>query len=66
MMTDIGLHLDYHRISKYEDVTPIELEARKRLGISAFLWDKLLSLTLGRPPTLPKLWISVEDICKYT
>jgi hypothetical protein len=64
MMADIGLHLDPQRLSKYESLSPMEIEARKRLAVSAHLWDKLLSLTLGRPPTLPKLWLSVEDICQ--
>lgn len=64
MMADIGLHLDAQRLSKYESLSPMEIEARKRLGISAYLWDKLLSLTLGRPPTLTKLWVSVDDICE--
>ena len=65
-MADIGLHLDPHRLSKYESLSPMEAEVRKRLGISAYLWDKLLSLMLGRPPALAKLWISVDDICKQT
>jgi hypothetical protein len=64
MMTDVGLHLDPQRLSRYENLTSIEVEARKRLALSAYSWDKILSLTLCRPPTLNKLSISVDDICK--
>jgi hypothetical protein len=66
MMTDAGLHVDPQRLSKYESLTSIEIEARKRLTLSAYSWDKILSLTLGRPPTLIKLPISVDDICEST
>ncbi|KIW06066.1 uncharacterized protein PV09_03238 [Verruconis gallopava] len=62
MMTDIGLHLDPQRLSRYENLTPVDVEARKRLALAAYSWDKVLSLTLGRPPTLSKLWVSVDDI----
>jgi hypothetical protein len=64
MMTDIGLHLDPQKLSRYESLTSIEIEARKRLALCAYAWDKILSLTLGRPPTVTKLSISVDDICK--
>lgn len=66
MMTDIGLHLDSQKLSKYERLTPTDIEARKRLAFSAYLWDKTLSLTLGRPPSLTKMTISVDDICEYS
>ena len=64
VMADIGLHLDPQRLSRYESLSPMEVEVRKRLAISAYLWDKLLSLMLGRPPTLVRLPISVDDLCK--
>lgn len=64
MMTDIGGLLDPQRLSRYESLGSLEIEGRKRLGVSAHYWDKLLSLTLGRPSTLPNLGFSVDDICK--
>ncbi|KAI5456072.1 fungal-specific transcription factor domain-containing protein [Mariannaea sp. PMI_226] len=54
LMTDIGLHLDMSRLSKLERWTPAETETRKRLYNSAYIWDKTLSLALGRPPSLTK------------
>ncbi|KAL6914911.1 hypothetical protein FSST1_012671 [Fusarium sambucinum] len=52
MMVDIGIHLNANRIAELERSTPSEIEARKRLYNSAFIWDKTLSLALGRPPSL--------------
>ncbi|KAL6407230.1 fungal specific transcription factor domain-containing protein [Ilyonectria robusta] len=52
MMTDVGLHLDTTKLAKLERWTPAEIETRKRLYNSAYIWDKTLSLALGRhfPP----------------
>ncbi|KAH7329677.1 fungal-specific transcription factor domain-containing protein [Stachybotrys elegans] len=53
MMQDVGLHLDTTRLAGVaEKWTPTELEVRKRLYNAAYVWDKTLSLALGRPPTL--------------
>ncbi|CAI6094759.1 unnamed protein product [Clonostachys chloroleuca] len=52
MMTDIGLHLDTTKLAHLERWTPSETEMRKRLYNSAYIWDKTLSLALGRPPSL--------------
>lgn len=53
MMQDIGLHLDTTRlVGLMERWTPAETETRKRLYNAAYVWDKTLSLALGRPPTL--------------
>ncbi|KAH7478019.1 hypothetical protein FOMA001_g10440 [Fusarium oxysporum f. sp. matthiolae] len=52
MMVDIGIHLNANRIAELERLTPSEIETRKRLYNSAFIWDKTLSLALGRPPSL--------------
>ncbi|KAF4439688.1 Formyl-coenzyme A transferase [Fusarium acutatum] len=52
MMVDIGIHLNANRIAELENLTPSEIETRKRLYNSAFIWDKTLSLALGRPPSL--------------
>ena len=52
MMIDIGLHLDTPRLAELQRWTPAETETRKRLYNSAYIWDKTLSLALGRPPSL--------------
>jgi hypothetical protein len=53
MMQDIGLHLNNTQLLGYmKRWTPVELETRKRLYNSAYIWDKTLSLALGRPPSL--------------
>ncbi|KAI0195530.1 hypothetical protein F4808DRAFT_328695 [Astrocystis sublimbata] len=54
MLMDIGLHLylENPRLAELENLTPVELEVRKRLYNSAFVWDKTISLGLGRPPVL--------------
>lgn len=54
MMKDIGLHLDITTLSSLERWTPAEAETRKRLYNSAYIWDKTLSLALGRPPSLTR------------
>ncbi|KAM0282364.1 hypothetical protein ACHAQH_003043 [Verticillium albo-atrum] len=53
MMQDIGLHLDTTGlVGLMQRWTPAETESRKRLYNSAYVWDKTLSLALGRPPSL--------------
>lgn len=54
MMMDIGLHLDITGLARLERWTPAEIETRKRLYNSAYLWDKTLSLSLGRFPSLTR------------
>lgn len=54
LMKDIGLHLDIAKLSGLERWTPAEVETRKRLYNSAYIWDKTLSLALGRPPSLTR------------
>ena len=55
MIKDLGLHLNSatHRLT--EDLEPDDLEARKRLFLSAYAWDKSISLCLGRPPSLTEM-----------
>lgn len=55
MMTDLGLHLNFQELMHLEKLTPVELEVRKRLYCSAYIWDKSISLSLGRAPALSKL-----------
>jgi hypothetical protein len=65
MLEDIGLHLQISdsKLVELERCTPIELEARKRLYNSAYIWDKTMCLALGRPPSLTQQPYSPNDIC---
>ncbi|RDL34695.1 Uncharacterized protein BP5553_07823 [Venustampulla echinocandica] len=62
MMKDVGLHLNSHSLQAFEDLAPADLEARKRLFFSAYIWDKSISLCLGRPPTLVEMPHAVDDL----
>lgn len=64
MMKDVGLHLNSNSLEAFEGLAPADIEARKRLFFSAYIWDKSISLCLGRPPTLVDMPHAVDDICK--
>lgn len=68
MLEDIGLHLriDDSKLVELEHLTPVELETRKRLYNSAYIWDKTISLALGRPPSLTQHPHSPVEICRYS
>lgn len=40
MMTDLGIHLYRGNLDKLHGMEPDDLEVRKRLYLSAFIWDK--------------------------
>lgn len=65
MMKDIGIHLNAHRLNSLERLRPEDFEARKRLYLSGYVWDKSISLCLGRPPSLTDLPHSVDDILDH-
>ena len=52
MIKDLGLHLHDSNLGLKENLEPDDLEARKRLYLSAYSWDKSISLCLGRSPSL--------------
>ncbi|KAF2755984.1 hypothetical protein EJ05DRAFT_84599 [Pseudovirgaria hyperparasitica] len=52
MLKDIGLHISPQKLRDADKLSPDDLEARKRVLISAYVWDKTMSICLGRPPTL--------------
>ena len=68
MLVDAGLHLHLvsSRLADLERLSPGEIELRKRLYNSAYIWDKTLSLALGRPPSLTRRPHSPNDICTFT
>jgi hypothetical protein len=45
-----------------EVLTPADVEARKRLYLSAYIWDKTLSLSIGRPSSLTRLPHAIDDM----
>jgi hypothetical protein len=64
MMKDVGIHLNTQKLAELEHLRPEDLECRKRLYLSAYIWDKSISLALGRPPSLIDLPHAIDDICK--
>ncbi|OCF61466.1 hypothetical protein L486_01114 [Kwoniella mangroviensis CBS 10435] len=52
-MRDLGIHLDCNRlpIFGFGTMSAEDREVRRRLFWSAFTWDKIMSLALGRTPT---------------
>lgn len=40
MVTDLGLHLYKGNLEGLEGLDPDDLEVRKRLYLSAYIWDK--------------------------
>ena len=51
MALDMGIHLPSDQLQSFIDtLTPEDIEIRKRLFWSCYVWDKILSLYLGRMP----------------
>lgn len=61
MIKDRGFHLS-HRFSK-KTTEPDDYETQKRVYLSAYVWDKTISLCLGRPPSLTSM--PYPDHCLY-
>ena len=55
MVKDMGLHLPQSTAQRMKELEPDDLEARTRLYLSAYAWDKSISLCLGRPPQLREM-----------
>lgn len=55
MIKDLGLHLRRDAKTLLEKFEPDDLELRKRLYLSAYVWDKSISLCLGRQPSLSEM-----------
>lgn len=45
MVTDFGLHLYRGNLEGLDGMEPDDLEVRKRLYLSAFMWDKCVKYT---------------------
>ena len=55
MLKDLGLHLQSTNNPSLTRLEPDDLEATKRLCLSAYAWDKSISLCLGRRPALSEM-----------
>lgn len=55
MIKDHGLHIRKDTGALLRNLESDDLEARKRLYLSAYVWDKSLSLCIGRRPSLPDM-----------
>ncbi|KAK9783450.1 putative Nitrogen assimilation transcription factor nirA [Seiridium cardinale] len=55
MLKDVGPHLLKVREALVDILEPEDIEVRKRIFLSAYAWDKSMSLTFGRPPSLPQM-----------
>ena len=65
MMSDVGLHLSPARLNDFDRPDAEDLELRKRLYLSAHIWDKTFSISLGRPPSLTTIQSGADDILDY-
>lgn len=52
MIHDLGIHLSPSEVAGASNLSPEEQATRDRLFWTAFIWDKSISLALGREPTL--------------
>ena len=62
-MKDIGLHFDMRKLADLEKLAPEDLEARKRLFLSAYAWDKLVHLSYIK--SLLTVWVVFQDLSAY-
>ncbi|GFZ47574.1 hypothetical protein JCM24511_05318 [Saitozyma sp. JCM 24511] len=53
LIHDLGIHLAPDSIEGISGLSPEEKHIRERLFWSAVIWDKAISLALGREPTFP-------------
>ncbi|ORY30824.1 fungal-specific transcription factor domain-domain-containing protein [Naematelia encephala] len=53
MIQDLGIHHAPESLLGASNLSPEEQAIRGRLFWAAFIWDKILSLALGREPTFP-------------
>ncbi|KAL1413689.1 hypothetical protein Q8F55_001469 [Vanrija albida] len=53
LLQDLGIHLPWENVPGSSRIPAEEKAARDRLFWSAFMWDKTISLAVGREPTFP-------------
>jgi hypothetical protein len=65
MVSDLGLHHSSGKILSLGNLTPEDLEIRRRLFWSCYFWDKTVSLYLGRTPVLTEVPLSHSpELCE--
>lgn len=52
MSMDLGLHVSSESISSLSQLSATDKEVRRRIAWACYLWDKVISLYIGRTPTL--------------
>lgn len=66
MSSDLGLNYSSGRVAAIGNLSPEDLEVRRRLSWSCYCWDKIISLYLGRMPALPELpFDQYPELCEY-
>jgi hypothetical protein len=55
MVSDLGLHHVSGKAQSLSNLTPEDIEIRRRLFWSCYFWDKVVSLYLGRTPVLTEV-----------
>jgi hypothetical protein len=51
MMKDLGIHLDGKGLAVAQNLSAEDKEIRRNMWWSAYVWDKHISLALGRGPS---------------
>ncbi|ANB15246.1 Tea1p [Sugiyamaella lignohabitans] len=65
MVVDLGVHHPAENLKRLA-YYPEEYEMRQRLWWSSYLWDKLISLYMGRMPTFPSVHPDMPlEFCKF-
>jgi Fungal specific transcription factor domain len=62
LIEDMGICIDGQRYAESVHFSEEEIEIRNRLFWSCYLWDKLISLYLGRSPSLQNTRVSPPQI----
>jgi len=66
MIEDMGICIDGQKYASTVKLSDEDIEIRNRLFWSCYFWDKLISLYLGRSPTLQHSTVSPPHImCKF-
>ena len=67
LIDHLGIFIDGHRYAAEGHMSEEDVEIRHRLFWSCYFWDKIISLYLGRRPTLTQVSVSPPGfMCKWT
>ena len=66
LIEDLGICIDGQKYAGLVQLYDEDIEIRRRLFWSCYFWDKMISLYLGRSPTLQHSSVSPPQImCQY-